>query len=93
MKRRLTIDIGVLCDFLDGLCKNLILASGSEREVNLHDITVPRSWLMKPIDLDEHRNKQFAMLRLLVDPMSELLEQLYTGVSAGLTFTVHIVPN
>ncbi|KAJ3997585.1 hypothetical protein F5050DRAFT_1750599 [Lentinula boryana] len=77
------IEIGLLCDLLEKLCRSLILVSCSHRDDNLHNITLPRSWLMQPVCVEEERRKQFSLLSLLISPIGDLLAQIYNGHSAG----------
>ncbi|KAL0068397.1 hypothetical protein AAF712_004475 [Marasmius tenuissimus] len=83
IQNKLMIEISVLCDFLDTLCKNLVLSQFCSRDGrNLHGITLPRSWLMASIDVDLCSRRNCTFLNLLIRPMAGLLEQIYTGVDA-----------
>ena len=78
------IEISVLCDFLDTLSKNYLLSQFCSRDGrNLHGITLPRSWLMTPIDVDLCSRRDCGFLNLLIEPMANLLEQIYTGQGAS----------
>ncbi|KAJ3777202.1 hypothetical protein FB446DRAFT_718464 [Lentinula raphanica] len=80
------IEIGLLCDLLEKLCHSFIIVSCSHRDMKPHNITLPRSWLMKPICVEEERRKEFSMLTLLVSPIGDLLAQIYNGRGAGHLF-------
>ncbi|KAJ3758111.1 hypothetical protein EV360DRAFT_83381 [Lentinula raphanica] len=78
------IDISLLCDLLEKLCRSLILVSCSHRDTKPHNITLPRSWLMKPICVEEERRKGFSqLLHVLIRSIGELLAQIYNGRYAG----------
>ncbi|KAJ3908266.1 hypothetical protein F5879DRAFT_367138 [Lentinula edodes] len=79
MMDSIPIEIGLLCDLLEKLCRSFILVSCSHRDDKLHNVTLPRSWLMKPICVEEERRKQFSMLSLLLSPIGDLLCQIYNG--------------
>ncbi|KAJ4470931.1 hypothetical protein J3R30DRAFT_3531939 [Lentinula aciculospora] len=73
------IEIGLLCDLLEKLCRALILASCSDRDIKLHNVTLPRSWLMSPLCVEEERKKKYCNLLELITPIGDLLAQIYTG--------------
>ncbi|KAH7874451.1 uncharacterized protein C8R40DRAFT_1108966 [Lentinula edodes] len=79
MANSVPIEIGLLCDILERLCRSLVLASSSSRDLKLHNVTLPRSWLMKPICVEEERRKHFSQLPNLIIPIGDLLAQVYTG--------------
>lgn len=83
MANSVPIEIGLLCDILERLCRSLVLASSSSRDLKLHNVTLPRSWLMKPICVEEERRKHFSQLPNLIIPIGDLLAQVYTGRFAG----------
>ncbi|KAJ8084867.1 hypothetical protein PM082_003644 [Marasmius tenuissimus] len=83
VQKRLTIDICVLCDFLDNLCKNLVISRFCHYHGrNIHSMTLPRSWLMTIINVDLCRDRSFQFLPFLIEPMANLLAQIYTGNDA-----------
>ncbi|THU96852.1 hypothetical protein K435DRAFT_965733 [Dendrothele bispora CBS 962.96] len=82
VKQKVAIDIGVFCDVLDLVCRGLVIAHHAQGYAFLHNITLPKSWLLEPIDVIAARTKRFVFLSLLVTPMAELLEQIYTGYDA-----------
>ncbi|KAK0444957.1 uncharacterized protein EV420DRAFT_1721599 [Desarmillaria tabescens] len=80
--RQLPINIGVLCDLVDFLCSSVILCGRRPGMTVLHDVTVPRSWLLRFIkhDLPYLNPKiQINTFHLLLSRMWDLLEQLYDG--------------
>ncbi|KAF9033219.1 hypothetical protein BDZ89DRAFT_983953 [Hymenopellis radicata] len=77
------INVNVLCNYIDFLCSSFVLCSRAKNS-NFHDITLPRSWLLKYLTLDaEHFNPNMATNRYLnlfqLMCMGTLLEQLYVG--------------
>ncbi|OCH88979.1 hypothetical protein OBBRIDRAFT_757238 [Obba rivulosa] len=77
---RLSIDIAVFCDLLDTICSCLVISKRLQNNSSLHDVTLPRSWLMAlGEDLARLRHKESKLFYMLVDPMTTLLEQIYTG--------------
>ncbi|KAG7099943.1 hypothetical protein E1B28_001736 [Marasmius oreades] len=84
IQKQIPIEISLLCDILDSLCKNLILSrfcyyNGS----NIHRMSLPRSWLMTPIDIERCGRRNFGFLNVLIEPVVDLLAQIYTGEDAS----------
>ncbi|THU96851.1 hypothetical protein K435DRAFT_754482 [Dendrothele bispora CBS 962.96] len=73
------VDLGIFCDTLDRLCRSLIISGCAKRDRFLNNMTLPRSWLWEPIDIIEARRKDVGHLHMLVQPMGDMLEQIYTG--------------
>ncbi|KAK0232768.1 hypothetical protein IW262DRAFT_22523 [Armillaria fumosa] len=79
VKQRLSINIGVLCDFLDFLCSSVILCGDRLGTILPHNVTVPRSWLLRFVNYDfPHFNKgiQTNYYHILLAPIWDLLDQL-----------------
>ncbi|KAJ3739795.1 hypothetical protein DFH05DRAFT_1546449 [Lentinula detonsa] len=99
MAKPVPIEIGLLCDLLETLCRSLVLAICFDRDINIHNVTLPRSWLMRPICVEAERMKNFSMLHDLITPIGDLLAQIYTGHFAEhllyekRTLTSNTVPN
>jgi hypothetical protein len=56
------------------------------RQSSLHGVTLPRSWLLAELDhLEVAGTKDTGLYGLFVEPMAELLDQIYIGVQAGTT--------
>ncbi|KAG7450801.1 uncharacterized protein BT62DRAFT_928080 [Guyanagaster necrorhizus] len=82
IKRQLPINVGVLCDLVDFLCSSVILCGRRPGMTVIHDVTVPRSWLLRFIKHDSlylNPEIQTNTFHLLLTPMWDLLEQLYGG--------------
>ncbi|KAK0456954.1 hypothetical protein EV421DRAFT_1755739, partial [Armillaria borealis] len=80
--RKLPINIGVLCDLVDFLCSSVIFCGRPPGMVLLHDVTVPRSWLLRFIEYDLpylNPRMQTNAYHLLLMCTEDLLEQLYGG--------------
>ncbi|KAK0506460.1 hypothetical protein EDD18DRAFT_1455776 [Armillaria luteobubalina] len=80
--RQLPIDVGVLCDLVDFLCSSVIFCGRRPGMALLHDITVPRSWLLRFIEYDLsylNPSMQTNAYHLLLMCMGDLLEQLNGG--------------
>ncbi|KAG7450843.1 uncharacterized protein BT62DRAFT_1001658 [Guyanagaster necrorhizus] len=72
----------VLCDLVDFLCSSVILCGRRPGMTVMHDVTVPRSWLLRFIKHDSlylNPEIQTNTFHLLLTPMRDLLEQLYDG--------------
>ncbi|KAI0641195.1 hypothetical protein C8Q79DRAFT_920041 [Trametes meyenii] len=83
--KRLPIDIDVLCDFMDHLCGSLIVAIRLRARGNLHDITLPKSWVARIAHsdirmLEVQRTRHSVEYKL---HFAELLQQVYTGNDAA----------
>ncbi|KAK0232764.1 hypothetical protein IW262DRAFT_1259156 [Armillaria fumosa] len=80
--RQLPINIGVLCDLVDFLCSSVIFCGRHPGMALLHDITVPRSWLLRFIEYDLpylNPSMQTNAYHLLLMCTGDLLEQLHGG--------------
>ncbi|KAK0198135.1 hypothetical protein F5146DRAFT_995722 [Armillaria mellea] len=74
--------LGVLCDLMDFLCSSVILGGRRPGMTVVHDVTVPRSWLLRSINHDlPYLNPriQTNTFHLLLSRMRDLLEQLHDG--------------
>ncbi|KAH9931251.1 uncharacterized protein B0H18DRAFT_929734 [Fomitopsis serialis] len=81
---RLPVNIVVLCGFLDSLAGLLIVASRLNGANTLHDLTMPRSWLQRVLpSAHQLRDKSTRLVYLYMEPMANLLEQIYTQDNAG----------
>ncbi|KAI3622615.1 hypothetical protein WG66_015967 [Moniliophthora roreri] len=82
--RKLDIDISLLCDFIEYLCRNLIFSAACHYNgaLTLHNVMFPRSWLLSVMDVENFRARDFNFLTLLIGPIAELLTRIHTGVEA-----------
>ncbi|KAF8641227.1 hypothetical protein AX17_000861 [Amanita inopinata Kibby_2008] len=79
VNKRLPIDIGVLCDFLEFLCGlSAIFVSRPYHQGLLHDVLLPRSWWIKLTGHFDH-NVDVGGVFLLLDTVSLLLNQLISA--------------
>jgi hypothetical protein len=83
IKKKLAIDISMLCHLIEGLCRNLILSAACHYDGEKLDLMLPRSWLSSMIDAGFLRTRHFNLILMLVGPVAELLTQIHTGVDAG----------
>ena len=82
MTTKVPIDIGVLCDLMDNLCASMIVTIRL-RSGTLHDVTMPKSWLLRVIPKCEAlRSKDTRLSTLYKMHLRELLERIYTGDNA-----------
>ncbi len=84
--RKLPINVGVLCDLVDFLCSSVIFCGRHPGMALLHDVTVPRSWLLRFIEYDLpflDPRMQTNAYHLLLMCTEDLLEQLYGGKDSG----------
>ena len=78
------IEINLLCDLLENICRGLILAVACQRDVKVHNVTLPRSWLMKSISVEEAKKTKVSLIGLFVSrSIRDLLNQVYSGRFAG----------
>ncbi|KAK0245332.1 hypothetical protein EDD85DRAFT_895697 [Armillaria nabsnona] len=80
--RKLPINVGVLCDLVDFLCSSVIFCGRHPGMALLHDVTVPRSWLLRFIEYDLpylNPRMQTNAYHLLLMCTEDLLEQLHGG--------------
>lgn len=84
LEKKVPIDIGVLCDFMDQLCGAIIIASRIRSTGNLHDVTLPKSWLSRlSPTIDVLRTMNTQLERQYKTQIIELLEPIYTGYNVG----------
>ncbi|KAI0935696.1 hypothetical protein AcV5_004043 [Taiwanofungus camphoratus] len=82
LEHRIPVDVGVLCDFLDHICGLWVVCGKFQQTSTLHDVTLPRSWLTRLAgSWNKIGSKDVKPLNYL-NPMEDLLEQMYTGVRA-----------
>ncbi|KAK0183608.1 hypothetical protein F5146DRAFT_229886 [Armillaria mellea] len=80
--QQLPINVGVLCDLVDFLCSSVIFCGRHPGMALLHDVTVPRSWLLRFIEYDLpylNPSMQTNAYHLLLMYAGDLLEQLCGG--------------
>lgn len=80
------VDISLLCDFAEYLCATIIIHNRYRHTGNLHEITIPRSWLLKWLNLDHAEKSSINFFAMLKDPLALLLKQAYVGAGSYLIF-------
>jgi len=75
----LRIDVGVLCHLIEYICASFAIAYKFRWSSSLHDLTLPRSWLVALSRDDSLRNRQTHLIPLLLESMEQLLESIYSG--------------
>ncbi len=81
LERRLTVDIGVLCDFMDRLCGAIIIAIFFKKRGTLNGLALPRNWLSQLVcDID---NLEHIRLNQTASRYTENVEQLLRSVCTG----------
>lgn len=76
--------MGMLCDFMDYLCGAMLIAKRLKSRVHLHDITLPKSWIVRLVRDLEKLSSQDTQLEIEYDKyFYVLLEQIFSGVDAG----------
>ncbi|KAI0321924.1 hypothetical protein OF83DRAFT_1289699 [Amylostereum chailletii] len=80
--RRISLDFGTLCDFIDRVCAATILVGVHRRKASLHDVTLPRSWIVECWDdflAFDKKDKNVPTPWDLLKPLQLLVEDVYTG--------------
>ncbi|GBE80111.1 predicted protein [Sparassis crispa] len=81
LDHKLPADLNVLCDLLEYLCGSFVLLDRTQSVHQLHDITLPRRWLLnfERWNLERVDYDDCEFLAIFLRPMSALLGGLYTG--------------
>ncbi len=86
LDQKLSVELTVLCRFLEVVVGSFVIASTFTKTRTLHGVTLPRSWILENVrklhkaqNKDAHRYFAWTMARLFQD----LLENIYTGNGAG----------
>lgn len=83
--------MGVLCNYLDFLCGQLVISMSTKRHGVLHEVLLPKSWWIRlTAQPGCHANKSTHLSQLLVDAILSLLFQLVGRDKAG-SFDIHPV--
>ena len=84
VEKKYPIDIAFLCDLIDQMCGCLVLATRnrSRETVNLHNVTLPKSWVL-PLAPQFHvlPQKELNLSFLYPRSIGELLERVYVGAA------------
>ena len=86
MQKRLPVEIGVLCTYIEHLCASAVVSNRAQGTGSLHDVTLPRSWLSKALanfSLGEAADKTIDFW-LFPPILGDLIKDIYTGIGAGM---------
>ncbi|KAI1785420.1 hypothetical protein LXA43DRAFT_132940 [Ganoderma leucocontextum] len=84
LEKKVPIDIGVLCDFMDHLCGALIISSRIRLTGTLHDVTLPKSWISRlSSTIEVLRTRDTQLVKIYKAQIIQLLEPIYTGQDIG----------
>ncbi|TFY53518.1 hypothetical protein EVG20_g10077, partial [Dentipellis fragilis] len=80
VERHVPIDIGVLCRLFQRLCALYAMSRCYYAKRSLHNLTLPRNWVMELWkDFENVKEQDCRSFGLLVEPAGLLLKRLYTG--------------
>ncbi|KAI0770957.1 hypothetical protein BD413DRAFT_613484 [Trametes elegans] len=83
LENKVSIDISVLCDIMESLCGSLLIASRLHNGGSLHNLTLPKSWIMRLIPSVEVLKARDTHLIDIFSPYAPmLLGQIHTGTSS-----------
>ena len=85
---RLRVDLNALCDFVERLSGLFIMAFRvNSREGILHNVTLPRSWLIKLILPGTDLRKNTSTFPMFASTIIELMQKIDAQVQRYLTFS------
>ena len=93
IQKQVPIDIEVLCDLIDRLCACLILATRARTRqgVSLHNVTMPKSWILRLFPhLHSFLFKATNLSFLLTWIVRDVMERIYAGDSDGGTVDSYV---
>jgi hypothetical protein len=80
----LPINASLFCDFIEKLCGSLVVSRRLQQTSTLHDVTLPRSWLLTLSQYVSTATVRDTGLHwILVDPLVTLIGRIHTGLNAG----------
>jgi hypothetical protein len=80
----LPIDISLLCDFIEKLCGFLVLSKRLQLSSTLHNVTLPKSWLISLAkDIKSHRASDTKLYSTFIEPMLLLLSRMHANANTG----------
>ncbi|KAF9818499.1 hypothetical protein IEO21_02737 [Rhodonia placenta] len=84
LENHVPIDAGDICNIVDHLCGLLILSHRSRTRINLHDVILPKSWLLRlTSSFDKLEGREIRFVDLYLRSMAQLLERMYmAGIRA-----------
>jgi hypothetical protein len=76
---KLPVSTQVLCDVLEYFCGSFIISMNIQSKGFLHDVVLPRKWLLFLLkNAEECKSRDTRLFRLLVGPLAELSTQIYS---------------
>ncbi|KAH9855762.1 hypothetical protein C2E23DRAFT_548924 [Lenzites betulinus] len=80
LEGKIPVDVGVLCSVMEYLCGAFLISMRLQKRETLHNLTLPKSWLVRLIPRGESlRARETQLSRMFKKNMGDLLEQVYTG--------------
>ena len=80
LEKKIPVDIGVLCDFMEQLSGSLCMAFRLRANGgNLHDVTLPKSWILRLLPNVTSLSTKDTQLSCLFKHIGDLLEDIYAG--------------
>lgn len=73
------MDINPLCNMIEYLTTLFIVFHRFSKSPSLHNVTLPRTWLLRTAHLEPTTNKDTRLIPLLIQPMKHLLREVYFG--------------
>ncbi|KAI0656844.1 hypothetical protein C8Q70DRAFT_1158814, partial [Cubamyces menziesii] len=88
LEKKIPVDIGVLCDFMEQLSGSLCMAFRLRANGgNLHDVTLPKSWILRLLpNVTSLSTKDTQLSCLFKKHIGDLLEDIYAGRAAWLLY-------
>jgi hypothetical protein len=81
----LPINISLLCDFIEMLCGSLVLSKRLQLTSTLHEVILPKSWLLYLTkDIKQQKPRDTRLYSPFVEPMLLLLSRMHTDAQSGL---------
>ncbi|KAL4254519.1 hypothetical protein ABKN59_003247 [Abortiporus biennis] len=78
IENRINVDINALFNVVDKICASLVIVNRLEKS-NLHDTTLPRSWIITTLNDKSIRLKELSLISQFLTPLPELLKMTYRG--------------
>ncbi|KAI0258666.1 hypothetical protein BC834DRAFT_835038 [Gloeopeniophorella convolvens] len=83
LRQKIIIDIIGLCRIFELIVGSFVMASKLRSSRSFHNVMLPRSWILDNIRRPERlHNKDTRLGNLVVEPFSDLLEQIYSCKSS-----------
>ncbi|KAI0327262.1 hypothetical protein GY45DRAFT_1428013 [Cubamyces sp. BRFM 1775] len=88
LEKKVPVDVGVLCDFMEQLSGSLCMAFRLRANGgNLHDVTLPKSWILRLLpSVASLSTKDTRVSLLFKKHIADLLEDIYAGKAAWLLY-------